>query len=77
MDISSTPDPTVAEVIAMQDPGDREACRSELEAATPATFPKIYRRWWAYGLLAQRDGRVERYVQAHRGGGDWREISAA
>ncbi|QKV71854.1 hypothetical protein HUT13_26065 [Streptomyces harbinensis] len=77
MDAAGGPEPTVAEVIAMQDPSDRDACRADLDAATPATFPRIYRRWWAYGLLAQRDGRVERYVQAHRGGGDWREISAA
>lgn len=73
----AVPQPTIAEVIAMQDPGDREACRAELDAATGETFERVYRRWWAYGLLAQRQGRVEQYAQAHQGAGDWREVHAA
>jgi hypothetical protein len=71
------PEPTIAEVIAMQDPGDRDACRTDLDAATGQTFQRVYREWWAYGLLAGRQGRVEQYAQAHEGAGDWREVHAA
>ncbi|WP_129837799.1 hypothetical protein [Streptomyces sp. RFCAC02] len=69
--------PSAEQIVAMQDLGDRDRCRHEIDTASDERRDAVVRKWWACGLLSQRPGRADQYAAAHLGGGDWRPVGNA
>ncbi len=70
--------PSPEEIIAMQDLGDQERAREEIDGAPDGeTRRRVLRRWWSCGRLSQRPDRAQQYAEAAYGEGPWRRIGGA
>ncbi|MDT0347158.1 hypothetical protein [Streptomyces litchfieldiae] len=70
--------PSAEEIIAMQDLGDRDRAREEIDQAPDEeTRRRVLRRWWSCGRLSRRPDRADQYAEAAYGEGPWRRIGDA
>ncbi|TDC73522.1 hypothetical protein [Streptomyces hainanensis] len=70
--------PSAEEIVAMQDLGDRDRARHEIDRAPDAEARRrVLRRWWSCGRLSQRADRAEQYARAAFGEGPWRRVGDA